>query len=95
VRCCGVLLPRAGGAASAALVAHLLTDAQTDFGSSACCENVLERCPRCQLGSLRIISAITCRPVIRRILSHLQLAPDPPSLAAARLEPDWFAWISV
>jgi hypothetical protein len=51
----------------------------------------LERCPRCPSGRLRIIAAITCRPVIRRILCHLKLAADPPPLAAARLEPGRFA----
>jgi hypothetical protein len=55
----------------------------------------LERCPRCQLGSLRIISAITYRPVIRRILGHLKLAADPPPLSPACLEQGRFAWTSV
>jgi len=54
----------------------------------------LERCPRCLEGTLRIIAAITCRPVIRRILHHLKLAADPPPLAPARLEQGRFVWSS-
>jgi hypothetical protein len=34
---------------------------------------------------LRIIAAITYRPIIRRILYHLKLAADPPPMALARL----------
>jgi len=37
----------------------------------------MERCPRCPQGALRIIAAITWRPVIRRILGHLKLTVDP------------------
>jgi hypothetical protein len=44
----------------------------------------LERCPRGQSGCLRIIAALPCRPVIGRLLSPLQLAPDPPPLAPVR-----------
>jgi hypothetical protein len=55
----------------------------------------LERCPRCPSGRLRIIAALTGWPVIRRIWCRLKLAADPPPLAAARLEPGRFAWISV
>jgi Putative transposase len=55
----------------------------------------LERCPRCPSGRLRIIAAITCRPVIRHLLRHLKLATDPLPLAPARLEPGRFAWTSV
>jgi Putative transposase len=54
----------------------------------------LERCPRCQSGALRMIAAITSRPVIRRILRPLKLAADPPPRAPARLEPGRFAWVS-
>ena len=54
----------------------------------------LERCPRCQSGTLRIIAAISAGPVIRRILRHLKLAADPPPLAPARLEQGRFAWTS-
>jgi hypothetical protein len=55
----------------------------------------MERCPRCHQGALRMIAAITCRPVIRRLLGPLQLAADPPPLAPARLAPGRFAWTSV
>ena len=55
----------------------------------------LEGCPRCPSGRLRIIAAITCRPVIRRMLCRLKRAADPPPLAPARLEQGRFAWTSV
>jgi hypothetical protein len=55
----------------------------------------LERCPRCHSGTLRIIAAITYRPVIRRILCPLKLAADPPPLAPARLEQGRFTWTSI
>jgi hypothetical protein len=58
------------------------------------CSIALERCPRCPQGALRIIAAIPCRPVIRRILSHLKLAAAPPPLAPARLEHGRFVWSS-
>ena len=54
----------------------------------------LERCPRCQSGALRMIAALTSRPVIRRILRHLKRAADPPPLAPARLGQGRFAWVS-
>ena len=54
----------------------------------------MERCPRCQSGILRLIAAITERSIICRILRHLNLVADPPSLAAARLEQGRFAWTS-
>lgn len=54
----------------------------------------LERCPRCQSGTLRIIPAITSGPVIRRLLRHLKLEPDPPPIAPACLEQGRFAWAS-
>jgi hypothetical protein len=54
----------------------------------------LERCPRCLQGALRIIAAITCRPVLFHILaSHStpsQAGGGPPPLAPARLEPGRF-----
>jgi hypothetical protein len=62
--------------------------------SSACFFLDLERCPRGQSGRLRLLAAITCRSVIRRLLSPLKLAPDPPPLAPARLEQGRFAWTS-
>jgi hypothetical protein len=54
----------------------------------------MERCPRCHLGALRTIAAITYRPIIRRILRHLQLAADPPPIVPARAEQGCFAWAS-
>ena len=54
----------------------------------------MERCPRCQAGILRLIAAITERSIISRILRHLNLAADPPSIAVARLEQGRFAWTS-
>jgi hypothetical protein len=44
----------------------------------------MARCPRCQQGTLRIIAAITEGSVIKKILRHLKLAVDPPSIAPAR-----------
>ena len=52
----------------------------------------MERCHRCHQGALRIIAAITSRPIIRRILHHLKLSADPPLLAPARLEQGHLAW---
>jgi hypothetical protein len=40
----------------------------------------MARCPWCQRGSLRIISAITQGEVVRKILRHLKLAVAPPWL---------------
>lgn len=54
----------------------------------------MERCPRCHQGALRLIAAITEPPVIRRILTHLKLAADPPPIAPARLAQEQFAWAS-
>jgi hypothetical protein len=54
----------------------------------------MERCPQCQQGTLRIISAITYQPILRRILTHLKLAADPPPIAPARLEQEQFTWAS-
>lgn len=50
----------------------------------------MERCPRCQQGTLRIIAAITEGSVITQILRHLKLAVDPPPIAPARQAT--FAW---
>ena len=47
-----------------------------------------------QQGSLRIIAAITQGEVIRKILRHLKLAVDPPSIAPARVRQEAFAWSS-
>ena len=54
----------------------------------------MARCPFCQQGTLRIIAAITHGEVIRKILRHLKLAADPPSIAPARLRQEAFAWSS-
>jgi hypothetical protein len=54
----------------------------------------MARCPFCQRGSLRIIAAITQGEVIRKILRHLKLAVDPPSIAPARVRQEAFAWAS-
>jgi hypothetical protein len=51
-------------------------------------------CPFCSQGALRIIAAITQGEVIRKILRHLQLAADPPSIAPARARQEAFAWSS-
>jgi Putative transposase len=50
----------------------------------------MARCPVCQQGRLRIIAAITEGNVIQKILRHLKLAVDPPSIAPARQAA--FAW---
>ena len=50
----------------------------------------MERCPRCQQGTLRIIAAMTEGHVIRKILRHLKLAVDPPPIAPAQQVA--FAW---
>jgi len=49
-------------------------------------------CPLCSQGALRIIAAITQGEVIRKILRHLKLAADPPSIAPARARQAAFAW---
>jgi hypothetical protein len=54
----------------------------------------LERCPRCPLGAWRLLAAIPSRPLIRRLLRHLQLAADPPPIVAARVAQRRFAWAS-
>jgi hypothetical protein len=43
----------------------------------------MARCPWCQRGALRIITAITHGEVIRKILQHLKLSADPPPIALA------------
>jgi len=54
----------------------------------------MARCPRCHQGTLRLIAALTYRPIIGRILRPLKLAADPPPMAEARLEQACFAWTS-
>ena len=58
--------------------------------SSASSRIDMARCPVCQQGRLRIIAAITEVNVIQKILRHLKLAVDPPSIAPARQAA--FAW---
>jgi hypothetical protein len=53
------------------------------------------RGPSCHPSTLRIIAAITARPLMRRILYPLKLAVDPPLLAPAGWEPVWFTWASL
>ena len=51
-------------------------------------------CPFCRQGALRIIAAMTQGEVIRKILRHVQLAPDPPAIAPARSRPAAFDWVA-
>jgi hypothetical protein len=51
-------------------------------------------CPWCQRGVLRIIAALTQGEVIWKILRHLKLAVDPPSIAPACVRQEAFAWSS-
>jgi hypothetical protein len=44
----------------------------------------LRRCPRCGAGQVRIIAAILRRAVIRKILTHLGLDPQPPPRSKVR-----------
>jgi hypothetical protein len=50
--------------------------------------------PACGRGTLRIIAAITHAEVLRTMLRHGTLAPDPPPLAPARACQDHVAWAS-
>ena len=50
----------------------------------------MERCPVCQQGRLRIITAIMEARVIQKILRHLNLAVDPPPIAP--VQQTAFAW---
>ncbi len=50
----------------------------------------MERCPVCQQGRLRIITAMTEVRVMKKILRHLKLAVDPPPIAPAQQAA--FAW---
>ena len=54
----------------------------------------MERCPRCHQVTVRLIAAITSRPIIRRILRPLKLAAAPPPMAPARMSQERFAWAS-
>jgi hypothetical protein len=54
----------------------------------------LATCPFCHQGTLRIIAAMTQGEVIRKVLRHVQLAPDPPSMAPARSRQAAFDWVA-
>jgi hypothetical protein len=54
----------------------------------------LATCPFCHQGTLRIIAAITQGEVIRKILRHVKLAPDLPSMAPARSRQEAFDWVA-
>ena len=51
-------------------------------------------CPFCQRGVLRLIAVITQGEVIRKILRHLKLAADPPSIAPARSRQARCDWVA-
>jgi len=44
----------------------------------------MQHCPNCGAGELKIIAAILERPVIEKILTHLELDPQPPPRGRAR-----------
>ena len=44
----------------------------------------MQHCPNCGAGELKIIAAILARPVIQKILDHLELDPQPPPKGRAR-----------
>lgn len=44
----------------------------------------MQHCPNCGAGELKIIAAILERPVIRKMLDHLGLDPQPPPRGRAR-----------
>ena len=54
----------------------------------------LATCPFCHQGTLRSIAAITQGEVIRKILRHVKLAPDPPPMAPARSRQEAFDWVA-
>jgi hypothetical protein len=51
-------------------------------------------CPFCHQGTLRIIAAMTQGEVIRKILRHVKLSPDPPPIAPARARQETFDWVA-
>src|SRR5437870_8013838 len=53
----------------------------------------LATCPFCHQGTLRIIAAMTQGEVIRKVLRHVKLAPDPPPIAPARSRQEAFDWV--
>ena len=54
----------------------------------------MARCPWCQRGVLRIITAIMHGEVIRKLLQPLKLSADPPPITPARVRQEAFAWSS-
>lgn len=44
----------------------------------------MQHCPNCGAGELKIIAAILERQVIKKILTHLGLDPQPPPRGRAR-----------
>src|SRR5215475_14829955 len=54
----------------------------------------LAHCPFCPRGTLRLIAVITQGEVIRKILHHLKLAADPPSIAPARTRQAPYDWVA-
>ena len=54
----------------------------------------MARCPFCPRGTLRLIAVITQGEVIRKILRHLKLAADPPSIAPARTRQAPYDWVA-
>ncbi len=44
----------------------------------------MQHCPNCGAGELKLIAAIRERQVIRKILTHLGLDPQPPPRGRAR-----------
>ena len=51
-------------------------------------------CSFCHQGTLRIIAAMTQGEVIRKVLRHVKLAPDPPPIAPARSRQEAFDWVA-
>jgi hypothetical protein len=54
----------------------------------------MARCLWCQQGMLRLIAVITQGEAIRKILRHLKLAADPPSIAPARTRQAPYDWVA-
>ena len=54
----------------------------------------MARCHWCQQGMLRLIAVITQGEVIRKILHHLKLSVDPPTIAPARSRQAPYDWVA-
>jgi hypothetical protein len=52
----------------------------------------MAHCPFCPRGVLRLIAVITQGEVVRKILHHLKLSADPPSIAPARSRQEIYAF---